>query len=216
MTIVVTVNNPLNNTYGELLSDVADWMARDDLSDQIRRFVQSAQSDICKDIRVRGMEKTITYSVGAVGSQTLPTDFKGARRLWVDAETRTLDFLPPERFYNSRINGTSGNPIAYTIEGESIIFAPTPGSSNPVDIHMAYFGNYATMVALSDTNTLLQEHYDLYLYCALKHGFAYIRDDIQAAKFKNEYEQMVRKVNRNDNRDRFHGNVLKRYVASAP
>lgn len=217
MTIIVSVNTPGIKTYGELKSDVANWLARDDLDTEIKRFIRFAESDVCKDLFVRGQEKTVTYSV-TTGLETLPSDFRGARRLFVDVtgDNRELDYLAPEVFRRSRVATMAGTPSAYTVEANSLILAPAPGADAPVSVNMLYLGNYSTMVDDSDSNSLLEKHYDLFLYCALYHGFGFLRDNEEALKWKNLYDEYVVKINRNANRERFRGNNLKRFGGPTP
>lgn len=217
MTIIVTVNTPGIKTYGELKSDVADWLARDDLDTQIKRFIRFAESDICKDLFVRGQEKTQTYTVTS-GVETLPSDFRGARRLFVDVtgDNRELDYLAPEVFRRSRVATMAGSPSAYTVEGNNLVLAPAPGVDAPVTVNMLYIGTYDTMVDDADTNSLLEKHYDLFLYSALYHGFSYIRDNEEALKYKRLYDEFADKINRNANRERFRGNNLKRFGGPTP
>lgn len=215
MTIVVTTGLTTQQNYGSLQDEIADWLARDDLDTQIRRFVYMAESDICKDLFVRGMEKEVSFSVSS-GVNTLPTDFRSARRLHVDVtgDNRELDYLPPEVFHRSQVAILAGNPSAYTIEGGSIRFAPVPGTA--VTVKMQYIGAYNRLENENDSNSLLDKHFDLWLYCALYHGFSYLRDNEEGLKYKQLYDEYVDKINRNSNRERFHGNSLKRFGGFSP
>lgn len=217
MTIIVAAGSTPTRTYQSLQDEVANWLARDDMPANIKRFIQMAESDICKDLRVRGMEKQKTFSLTS-GVDTLPSDFKGARSLYVDAASglRNLDYLAPEVFHRSRVATMSGSPQAYTVEGNSIYFAPAPGATNPVDVKMLYIGKYDELVEANDSNGLLTDHFNLYLYGALYHGFAYLRDDEQAGKYLGQYSDYVAKLNRNANRERFRGNNLKRFGGPTP
>lgn len=217
MTIIVSASSTPSRTYQTLQDDIADWLARDDIPEKIKRFIQIAESDICKDLRVRGQEKQKTFTLTS-SVDTLPSDFKGARSLYVDVtgDNRELDYLSPRVFHRARVATMSGTPQAYTIEGNSIYFAPSPGTTDPVTVKMLYIGNYAELEQPNDSNGLLESHYNVYLSKALAYGFAYLRDDDQAAKWKGEYDEYVVKLNRNANRERFHGNSLKRFGGPTP
>lgn len=215
MTIIVAASGDALKTYQDLQESVALWLARDDLSDEIKHFIQFAESDICKDLRVRGQEKEQVYSVTS-GTQTLPSDFLEARRLYVDVTgaDRSLTFLSPERFHTSRVKDLSGTPQAYTIEGNNLLVAPF--SDTAVDVKMLYIGTYDALADPNDSNDLLCKHFDLYLYGALAHGFGYLRDDEQAIKWLGRYNDAVNSINTNENRSRWHGNALIRTGVATP
>lgn len=217
MTIVVSVLPDDPKTYGELKEDIADWLADAQLGDRISRFVRFVESDICKDLRIRGMEKTTSWTV-TDSSEALPTDFKGLRRIYVDVtgDDRELDFLAPNVFHKARVFGLTGTPQAYTIEGTSIKFAPLPGTDNPREVKALYIGTFDGFVDDTDSNALLSEHYNLYLYGALAHGFSYLRDNEEAVKYRNMYNEYIATLNRNANRERFMGTKLARIGGPTP
>lgn len=215
MTIIVSTVSDAPKNFGDLKSDVADWLARDDLDDKVSRFVRLAEADICTDLKVRGQEKQQTYS-STTGIETLPTDYLGMRSIYLNAGAgeRKLDYLPPERFHTSQAASLSGNPSAFTIEGNTLKLAPVPVLTAPADIRMLYIGAYEPFVNASDANDLLVKHYDLYLYCALSHGFSYLRDDPQAVKYRAKYDESAAKINRNANRERIGPNMIRTGVFS--
>lgn len=195
--------------YASLQADIARWLARDDLANDIKCFISLAESDICKDLRVRGQEATVEFSTLA-GGDTLPSDFLGARRVYIDVtgNDRTLDYLSPERFHTSRVATLTGTPQAFTIEGDTILFAPVSPSGNDITAKMLYLSAFNSLENPSDTNDLLDKNYEVYLYAALAHGFSFVRDNEEAAKYKAQYDAAVAKLNRNANRERFFTNKL--------
>lgn len=216
MTIVVSTTISSPQTYSKLKVDVARWLATDDLSQEIVSFIQLAESDLCKDVRVRGMETSIVYTLNG-SPQVLPQGFLGMRRIYLDSENgRELTYMPPERFYTSRAYTSSGQPAIYTIEGNSIIFAPAASPEAPIDASLLYIKPYESLTEDGDSNSLLTKSYDLYLYCALMHGFSFMRDDDQAVKYKGKYDESVLKVNRNANHERSFGRKLVRTGGPTP
>lgn len=201
MTIVVTTGVSLDSNYASLQDDIANWMARTDLTEEIRRFIMLAESDICKDLRVRGQETEVEFDTSA-GSAVLPDGFLGARRVYMDDGT-ALDYLSPERFHTSKVANLTGTPHAYTIEGDAIKFAPQSPADNPLIAKMLYIKPFEGLVDSNDTNSLLSKSYDVYLYAALMHGFGFVRDNEEAIKCKGQYREIVELLNRNANRERF-------------
>lgn len=216
MTIVVEISEALTNNYAALKQDVADWLARDDLGDKIARFITLAESDITKELRVRGMETTTTLTLSS-GIAALPTNFLGMRRIYADvAYARELTYLTPERFHQSFIASDVGNPSVYTIEGADIRFAPAPPSSAPVDVKMLYVKPFAGLVNDTDSNNILTNYYEVYLSGALKYGFKYLRDNDEAAMWNDKFDKSISQLNRNANRERVSGSKLIRTGTPTP
>lgn len=197
-----------------LKADVAQYLARDDLAADMPTFVRLAESRIRRDVRVRDMEAA--NDAFTVDSQTkaLPTGFIAMRRIIIDSTTaRTLTYLPPERFWDARVSHESGTPEVFTIEGGNIHFAPVPGSA--VTAKMTYFKSYDALVNENDTNWLIANAYDIYLYAVLAEAKAFIEDDEQAAKWQNQYETAVARENKAANQGR-RATPLQRFGYSAP
>lgn len=215
MTIIVEISEALTNNYVQLRADVADWLARDDLDDQIVRFITLAESDIAKELRVRGMETTTTLSVSAA-PVALPSRFLGARRLYLDvtSDNRELTYLTPERFHTARISQDVGNPTSYTIEGDNLLFAPSPPTT--VSVKMLYIKPFTGLVNDTDSNSILTNYYDVYLSGALKYGFKYMRDDEQASVWNQKFDDSIALLNRNANRERFFNSKLIRTGVPTP
>lgn len=217
MTIIVEISEAITNNYATLKQEVADWLARDDLGDKIVRFIDLAESDIAKELRVRGMETTASLTV-STSPVALPTGFLGMRRLYVDVtgDLREITYLTPERFYNSRISQEVGNPTAYTIEGNNIIFAPKPPVTAPATVKMLYIKPFTHLVNDTDSNNILSNYFEVYLAGALKFGFKYLRDNDEAAVWKQKFDDSIAQLNRNANRERFFNTKLIRTGTPTP
>jgi hypothetical protein len=216
MTIVVEISEALTNNYVTLKADVADWLARDDLGDKIARFITLAESDIAKELRVRGMETISNFTI-TVGTTALPLDFLGMRRIYTDFDNaRELTYLTPERFHTSRISSESGTPSVYTIEGNNILFAPAPTATSPATMKMLYIKPFAGLVSDTDSNSILTNYYEIYLTGALKYGFKYLRDNEEAGIYNQKFTESIATLNRNANRERVAGTKLIRTGTPTP
>ena len=201
-------------TYADLKSDVADYLARSDLTTQIPLFIKLAESRIRDMVRVRDMETTDDAFTVDAQVMVLPTGFLSMRRVIMDSTTsRELTYLPPERFWDSVVSWESGNPEAFTIEGSNIVFGPSPSTS--LTAKMLYTAAYAALSAETDTNWLLANAYDVYLYGALAEAKGFIEDDEQANKWLSQFHESVSRVNKSAVRGRIAG-PLQRFGHSAP
>ncbi len=176
-------------TYATLKSDIAGWLLRDDLTAAIPSFVRLAESSIKRDLRLRQMIRTYTLTISAQ-SMSLPEDFVEMERIVIDSDTNwELQYLPPPALYASQEYRDSGDPEFYTIEGDYIIFAPAP--TDTPDALMSYFKWYSALTNDSDTNRLLTNHYDVYLYGALSHASPYIKEDERVALWNAGYKDAI-------------------------
>lgn len=192
-------------TYATLKADCADWLNRTDLTSVIPSFIRNAEAGIRRDVRVRAMDTsadiTITAGVGAI-----PDGFLYARRLILDnAIAWSLDYVVPEVLYSSSVYIDTGTAVAYTIEGESLIFRPSTDETGKI----LYVKAFDSLSAESDTNWLLTNAYDVYLYGSLLHAAPYLKEDGRIGTWAQMYTQAVQAVNKQENLARFSGSSLK-------
>lgn len=199
-------------TYATLKSDIADYIVRSDLTSVIPTFVDLCESRIRRDVRVRDMETVSTLSVTAQ-TEALPTGFLKERRLVVSGSPNgPIKYLAPDRFWESSAATESGTPVAYTIEDGNFVFAPAPSS---VSILVNYIKAYDALSDDADTNWLLTNHYDIYLYGSVAEAANYIDDNERALKYDQLYQRAVDQVNKSDHRGRF-GGILQRVPRVCP
>lgn len=194
-------------TYATLKSDIAGWLLRDDLTAAIPSFVRLAEAAIRRDVRVRNMLKTSTLTLSDQ-SVALPSDFLEMQRIVLNSGVEwEIHYQPPSALYrNAMYWEAAGTPSYYTIEGEYLVFAPGPASSPEALI--SYYRKYDALSADSDSNWLLANHYDLYLYGALSHSAPYIKDDERVALWSQGYSSALNGLTKSDRRSTFAGGPL--------
>lgn len=167
-------------TYNDLKTAVANWLHRSDITSVIPDFIALAESRIRHDVRCRAMEATAT---GTLSSSTLelPTRFAEARRVMLGDEV--LTYAPPTSF---KPRETWGSGV-YTITGTDFIF---PAESGDYDVQ--YYAWFAPFSGSSDTNFVLTNHPDIYLFSALAEGCIYIQKD--PLPFLGLYEKAVQRL----------------------
>ena len=200
-------------TYATLQSDIASWLVDDDITNMEPAFIRLAEAAIRRDVRCRAMETTTTLSI-ASGSASVPSGFIEAKRLILDNTTSwALDYMPPDTLYSGSIyHDTGSNAAAYTIEGDSIVFRP----ATTENAKLLYIKAFDALSGSTDTNWLLTNAYDVYLYGALIHSAPYLRDDARVALWAEGYRSAVRGVNTMENRARVGGGPLRPMGASGP
>lgn len=193
--------------YGELKTAVANWLERDDLTNRIPEFIALAENRIGQTIRVRTMESSATIAATtAVQSYSLPTRYVQFRRVYITGTPeKRLEYRTPINFWSMYAPLADAKPDVFTIEGENILFGPTPDSSYTVDV--LYYQRLAAFSADVDTNSLLSEAAGLYLYGALVEAAPYLENDPRLLIWAQMWEDLKARVEAADRRDRFSGDA---------
>ena len=174
-------------TYGDLKDAVADWLARADLAARVPDFVRLAEADLNGRLRLRVMETTQALTVAA-DTVALPAGYLAVRRLSLGSAA--LAYVTP--FALAARHPGSGRPLVYTVEGGNLRFGPAPDGN--------YEGTLVYVRALSplstdgETNAVLADHPDLYLYGALAHAAPFVGDDERAALWRGQYEAALQRA----------------------
>ena len=195
-------------TYTQLQADVDQLYGRSVFQDVLMRI---AEPKIRRRVRVREMETT-TQLVCNSRTTTLPTDYLALRALTLDSALgRDIQYLTPERIreapiWNNQGGGLTDNTaLAVSIEGNAITLAPAPSAGAPVTLDIVYFAQFASLSAGTDTNWLLTNAYDVYLWAVLFAAADWDEDDVLAEKFERRFENAVLELEESDRRGRFPG-----------
>lgn len=204
-------------TYAELKGQVDSWLARDDIAVSNSDFpfiMKIAESMISRDIKciVQEVSTTLTFTGR---SQDLPADFLEVRNPFIDDNTRKFEYKTPQaiREDSSWQNGRVGS--FYTLEGsvdsdlsaaddrvKMTISAPA-SASDPLSIDVNYYRRFPALTDDSDTNWLLNNHFDIYLYCTLCAACKYTQEYAKADQYYSMYIDAKDAQNRAENRKRF-------------
>lgn len=168
-------------TYGQLKTAVATWLHRTDLTDVIPDFVTLAEANIRKDVRCRAMEDSTAVTLVST-TLALPDEFLAVRRVVLDDCPQR--YVTPEQFYPLRESLTD----AYTINGESFVFQSSTGS-----LSIDYYAGFAPFVEESDTNWLLENYPEIYLFGALAEAAPFIGKDptLYVAKYSGAVAKLM-------------------------
>jgi hypothetical protein len=205
------------STLGQLKTSVDAWLARDDVAVTNTDFPQIlliAESNIARDLRLAIQEATTTLNITGQ-SIDLPSDFLEARNPFIDDNIRRIEYMTPQAIRESSAwqNGRAG--AFYTLEANNAspltagaltwqMTIAGPGSvSTPVDVQINYWARFPGLVNDPDTNWLLVNHYDIYLYATLRASCEYIQEDVLEDRYQAKYDMAVEKQNRHENRKRY-------------
>lgn len=199
------------STFADLKAQVAVFLNRSNLTTQIPYYVQLAETRIAygskeppfetQPLRVRAMETRATATINAQSIQ-LPTGYLQQRRLYLAATPNgKLKYVTPELFWTDCRTGTTGQPEIYTVEGEAFYFAPTPSSTGYTG-NIDYYKKFTALSADADTNWLLVNAPNVYLYSTLLEAFSHNRNMEQARLNAVKFTGIVNALNSADKADR--------------
>ena len=164
--------------YGELKSTIADFLNRSDLTSVIPTFIDFAEAEFNRNLRVRQMVVRAQAPIDSRFS-AVPSDFIEAKDLVIVGTNpvQPLEFITQQEMAQDRnaTYTTAAKPQYFTVVGGQFEFMPTPDAE--YSLEMSYFGKIDALAADSDTNWLLTDYPDLYLYTSLMHSAPYLKDD---------------------------------------
>ena len=148
-------------SYADLTTQIANWIARDDLNSYIPDFITIFECAAARKLKVRLQENTATLTPSN-GVATIPNDYLGYRRVtWTGSPITELSYVTPP-MYATYLNAVPASPpMVFTIEGSNLRIAPADNTSITFD----YFQKSAALS--SALNWLYTNHPDAYLFGAL-------------------------------------------------
>lgn len=169
-------------TYTDLKAKIAEYLARDDLTNAIPDFITMAEAKFNRELFVRQMETRSTTTIDINSTEpefiTLPDDFQSMRRVRVSSADRKpqLEFMSGVQLdeYRTKSGDVTGQPRYFTIFGTEMELAPTPDAV--CTIEMVYRANVPPL-ASNTNNWLLLQAPDLYVYGALLESAPYMKED---------------------------------------
>jgi hypothetical protein len=174
-------------TYGGLKTSIASFYNRTDLTDAIPDFVVLAESLIRKKVEARAMETTAT---GTLTGETLahPTDMLTPRVLSVGGAP--LKYVSPEQYDHLQINTVTGGK--YTSIGSDFHIL---GGSSGDEYVLIYDGVFTALADDADTNFVLTNAPEVYLWAALHYAAIYMKDMNAAMGYMAAFEAAVSLLN---------------------
>jgi len=167
--------------FGTLKTAIADTLDRQDLTSVIPQFVSLAQAQFNRKIR---SHRQITRGSLTIDAQfeALPADWLETIRITMDANPiRVLTQISMDDLtrYRTAIDNTTDAPVYFAHNGTDIELFPTPSTSYTGEI--TYYAKVTALSADDDTNWLLTNNPDVYLYGSLVHTAPYLKDDARIA-----------------------------------
>lgn len=188
------------NTYGTLKTAVASYLNRSDLTSYIPDFITLGSRRIwyggsapyeSEPLRIPAMQAQDTGSVSD-GYIAFPTRFLEPIRVaaTVGGSTWSLNYISPDGFEGMFDNAVT--PDVYTYLNNAIYTAVATSESYTLD----YYKAFAAFSADADTNWIIDNAPDLYLYSALVEAAPFLADDPRISLWFGLYRSSVVSLNR--------------------
>lgn len=173
--------------FAALKTQVAAFVNRTDLSAQMPVFVGMAEALIRRDVRVRSMETIVT---GTLTGETLaqPSDLMETRRLLV-AE-KNLSYVSPEEY--NRLSQRTVIGGYFTIIGDDFYVL---GGQSGDDYSLTYIAQFSALSSDTDTNWLLLNAPEVYLWSSCYQAAIYLKDVAAAQNYLAMYQMAVKALN---------------------
>lgn len=195
-------------TYSELKTAIANFLARDDLTDRIPEFINLAEARMSRELGTRSQTKRATASLtGGDAFVSLPTDLRSIRNVTLGTNpTEVLEYYTPSALDTRYGGSVSGRPRAYTVFGTEIKFAPTPDTAYTAEI---IYGEGVDELSDSNTsNTILTRHPDAYLYGSLAAASVYLMDDTKTNLYEQLFTRAITEISREEDENKYGGSAL--------
>lgn len=197
------------SNYGELKTAVANWMDRDDLSSRIPEFIALAEARFNRVLRIRAMESKQTASTVA-GQQNLalPANYIQMRNVQMNTSPVTpMQYVTPEIFDRLYGGSATGTPKFYSIIANELQLGPTPDTVQTIE--MLFYKKFDALSADGDTNWVLTNAPDVYLYGSLMEAEPFIMNDARTALWAEAFQNAISSIQEQDNKDRHSGSALR-------
>jgi len=197
-----------------LKASVDSWLVRDDVAVTGTDFTEIlliAEAELATDVRC-GVQETTTSLVFTGRSVDLPADFLEMRNPFIDDNVRKIAYMTPKAIREVGPWATGRTGSFYTVEGGGgtapddrmqVTIAAPASVAEPLTIDVNYYKRFAALVAGPDTNWLLNNHYNIYLYATLRAAAEYIQEDALEDRYKGKYDEATFKMARQENRKRW-------------
>ena len=181
--------------YSQLKSNIADFLNRSDLTAVIPTFIELAEAQMERPLRVRQMIARATAPVDTQYS-AVPADFLEAKTFKITSSRpiQPIEFLTPEQMddRDQLFANAPGIPKYFTIVGNQIRVSPVPDATYTAEL--MYIAKLAKLSDSVTTNWLLAASPDAYLYGSLMQAAPYLKDDERVAVWGTLYNTAIESI----------------------
>lgn len=207
------------DSYDTLVATIADWLNRQDLTAAIPSYIALAEAEVNADDRFRVLHSVVRATAQISPAQAdangnfylpLPADYISMQNL------RVLEAPPPGRIdlvtqtqmddLRQKFQGADV-PKYYAVLSTEMELLPAP--DRQYTAQMVYYGKVPPLSSANQTNWLLQNYPNIYLYGTLLQAAPYLKDDTRIATWTTLYEKAANNIDVSSDRGQFSGSTMK-------
>ena len=193
---------PAFTSYTNLKTNIASYLARTDLAEQIPMFIALAEKRLNRDLRLRQTLQQSTYTLSTGFLVPTPADFLEIKDIHIEGTPPiTLIFLSTSQFYRKASVNAQGVPSNYTLVSNNFVLAPRPTISGK--INMTYYKIPAPMSDTIPSNEYLEVCPDLLLYASLAESAPFLMDDPRLVTWEQLYSRGLTSITKSDEQSEF-------------
>lgn len=190
-------------SYDDLIESVVAWSHRKDLLKLIPDFITLAEYEMFNNaqtqLRIRETEFVSTAAADA-RYLALPPNFEKARSVQLETGNGFCDvkFQAPEQLLRQV---TTGQPRFFTVVGTELEFDRVPDSAYTIQIQ--YYKKPDPITEDNQTNVIITDYPNIYLFAVLHQVFLYSQDVEESAVYAGKMQDAIKGANKADKKARF-------------
>jgi hypothetical protein len=187
--------------WTDLQTEVASNSNRSDLTALIPTFIQLAEAEMQRELKLSELETSASVSVTA-GIGALPTGYAGARALYWDGDRdQALSYVTPDR-YNSMVSShTGGTPRFYTVQGNQLKTLPQSDGT----VVMQYLARFTPLSGTNATNAIITNYPDAYFFGTLMFLYHHTRNWVAKAEQRSEMMRVLASIKKDQQAKKYPG-----------
>jgi len=164
-------------SYSTLISAAKTYLNRSDISDaQIKEFISLAEASFNRVLRTRNQIKRSTSTV-STQFVTQPTDLLELYNIQLNSDpiVRLEQVSLSQLDTFKAASSTTGKPRYFSITGSDLEFYPSPDTSYAIEV--IYYSTITPLSTAADSNFLIVNHNDIYLFGTLVQAEPWLMND---------------------------------------
>jgi hypothetical protein len=175
-------------SYATLQTEIANTLARDDLTSEIPQFIQFAENKLYRTLNLRNEETALSVTISS-GVAAVPSDFKALKFAYYDGTpTQILEWATIHELYRDYPDRSeSGTPLVISREGSNFVFGPVASDGTLKGIYYAKQDPLRT----TDPSWYVTNAPEALLYGSLLEAAPFIGNDERALVWQQYYIDAV-------------------------
>ena len=187
--------------FTDLQEEVAANASRSDLTSLIPTFIQLAEAEMQRELKLSELETTANVTITS-GVGSLPTGYSGARALYWDGDQeQSLSYVTPDRYNSLLASDTGGTPRFYTVQANQLKTLPQGDGT----VVMQYLARFTPLSASNTTNAIITNYPDAYFFGTLMFLYHHARNWVAKTEQKAELMRVLASINKDQKAKKYPG-----------